>query len=381
MLADMDGNLLSLMVMSIHQDPLDQIIAILVACDVDQRDAWTVWVSSGDDSEVSIQELWPTNLETLLHHFRGELVNAIVVRVCKDMINDATLVRRRAMLAQVLDAPVAELAVGDQINICNDLLDGGALLIFDTVLENVLHDKTSSFAQGDLMPHASQSFVDLQHDLWWLATPAQFEQFLPDMTCVTMDDGVRDAAKQFAHHVSLVILRDGIKCLLDDVTTERIHAQRDNISVNGIGNCDDLIWGAMLEAALNKEVAETIDHEGVSLIDNGFDDLELLLCSADLELLLEEDAGLLIIVTDNLVNNILPVAGHGFVKKTTVVHWFEWRYIGLPVHCSGLEIVSKSAWQRREALTGSDQGLPAPCTALVGNSGAAGVIGVASPRW
>jgi len=45
----------------------------------------------------------------------------------------------------------------------------------------------------------------------------------------------------------------------------------------------------MLKAALDEEVAKAVDHQGISLSDDGLDDLILLLRSADLELLLQED--------------------------------------------------------------------------------------------
>jgi hypothetical protein len=46
----------------------------------------------------------------------------------------------------------------------------------------------------------------------------------------------------------------------------------------------------------------------MSLLDYGLYNLILLIRSADLELLLQEDGCLLVIVANNLVNNILPIA-------------------------------------------------------------------------
>lgn len=76
----------------------------------------------------------------------------------------------------------------------------------------------------------------------------------------------------------------------------------------------------MLKAALDEEVAEAVDHERIGLLNDGLDDLILLLLGADLQLLLQEDGGLLIVAVDDLVDNVLPVAGHVAVQKTTVVH-------------------------------------------------------------
>lgn len=43
------------------------------------------------------------------------------------MVDGAAAVSRGAMLADVLNAPVAELAMGDNVNVGEDLLNAGAL--------------------------------------------------------------------------------------------------------------------------------------------------------------------------------------------------------------------------------------------------------------
>ena len=67
MLADVDGDLLSLLLMSVHQDPLDEVVAVLITSDVDERDSWSIWVRSGDDVEISVKELNASDLETFLN--------------------------------------------------------------------------------------------------------------------------------------------------------------------------------------------------------------------------------------------------------------------------------------------------------------------------
>ena len=94
MLADVDGDLLTLMVMSIHKDPLDEVVAILITCNVDEGDSWTIGVCSGDDSKISVQELGTTDLETLFDNLGSKLVDAIAVRVCEDVIDHSPFVRR-----------------------------------------------------------------------------------------------------------------------------------------------------------------------------------------------------------------------------------------------------------------------------------------------
>jgi hypothetical protein len=49
------------------------------------------------------------------------------------------------------------------------------LLFFNTILEDVLNNKTAGLPESDFMPHASKSFVDFDHDLRGFTAPAQFE--------------------------------------------------------------------------------------------------------------------------------------------------------------------------------------------------------------
>lgn len=323
MLADVVGNLLTLVVMGVHENPLDEVIAVLVASNIDERNAWTIWVSRGNDPKVAIKKLDATDLEALLNDLGSKLIDAVAVGVDKDMIDDTTFVGRRAMLAEMLDAPITKLAMSNEVNADDHFFDSRTLLFLNAVLEDVLNDQTASLTESNLVPHASKSFVDFEHDLRWLTGPAKLEQLLPDMACITVDDSVRDASKQLTNHVSLVILRDRVKGLLDDVTAEGIHAEGKHIAVDGVGDGNDLLRCAMLEAALNEEVTETVNHERIRLVNDGADNLELLLSSADLELLLQEDGGLLIVAANNFVHDVLPVAGDSLVKQATVIHGFK----------------------------------------------------------
>lgn len=121
-------------------------------------------------------------------------------------------------------------------------------------------------------------------------------------------------------HGCLVLLGDTIKSFLDNMATESIHAQRKSIAADSLSDGNYLIMCTMFEAALNKEIAEPVDHQSIRLRNDRFDDFVLLFRSAHLELLLEKDGSLLIVVTDDLVDNILPVAAHVAVQQTTVVH-------------------------------------------------------------
>lgn len=75
----------------------------------------------------------------------------------------------------------------------------------------------------------------------------------------------------------------------------------------------------MLEAALDQEVSKAIDHQRVSLSSNSLDNVILLIRGADFKLLLKEDGGLLVVATDDFVNNVLLVAVDIAVEQATVV--------------------------------------------------------------
>src|ERR1700692_1567555 len=102
------------------------------------------------------------------------------------------------------------------------------------------------------------------------------------------------------NHDGLIVLWNRVKCLLDDVTAKCIHGKVQGVASDGFSNLDDLFRSAMLKAALNQEVTEAIYHQRICLSNDGFNNVVLLLCGANLELLLKEDRCLLIIVANNL---------------------------------------------------------------------------------
>lgn len=244
------------------------------------------------------------------------------------MIDSASAVLYRSVLADVLDTPVPELPVRDDINAFKDFDDALTLVFFQAVLEDVLHDKTPSLPEGDFMPHALQSLVDVSHDLWWRIAPAELEQLLPYVACIAMNNCLGDAAEQLMHHDCFVLLWHAVKRLLHNVAAECIHAEVEGIPANRLCDGHDLLWRAVLEATLNKEVSEAVDHQRVGLVDDGTHDLEFLVSRTYFELLLKEDRGLLVVVTHDLVNDVLPIATHVAIKKTAIVQWLSCSNVG-----------------------------------------------------
>ena len=100
----------------------------MIACDVNEGNARTVVATFTNSIEVATKEVDATNLEALLNNLRSKLVHAVFRSVSDDMINCSAPISWGSMFANVLDAPVAELAVRDDIDTSKDLIDAGTLL-------------------------------------------------------------------------------------------------------------------------------------------------------------------------------------------------------------------------------------------------------------
>lgn len=195
MLADLDGNIFATLGVDVGEDVLDEIVAELITRDVDERHAWTIWSGLANALKVAVEEFLATDLEALLDDLGGELIHAILASKAYDMVNGTSTVNDGAVLANVLNTPVTELAVGDDIDARKDLVDARTLVFLEAVLEDVLDDKTASLAESHLVPHTAKSFVDILHDLWWRVAPAELEQLLPNVTGVAVNDSLWDAAQ------------------------------------------------------------------------------------------------------------------------------------------------------------------------------------------
>ena len=110
-----------------RENVLDEIVAVLVAGDVDQWDARTIETAFTDSIKIAAEEVNTANLEALLNDLGCKLVHAILRSIADDMVNGSAAVSWGAMLADVLDAPVAKLPMSNDINACQDLLNARAL--------------------------------------------------------------------------------------------------------------------------------------------------------------------------------------------------------------------------------------------------------------
>lgn len=127
MLADVSRHNITLLRAGVGQDVLNQVVSVLVAGDVDQRDPGTIDPTLAHAVEVAGQEIDATDLETLFHNLGGVLIHAVLGCESDDMINRTASILWSTMLAYVLNAPVAKLAMGDDVDAGKDLFDAGPL--------------------------------------------------------------------------------------------------------------------------------------------------------------------------------------------------------------------------------------------------------------
>lgn len=128
MLADVRGNNFTVLRVRVSKDVLDEIVSILVAGDINEWDARTVVTACTDTVEIAGQEIDSTNLQTFLHDLGCELISAVLRSIANDMVNGTATISRGTVFANVLDAPVAELTMGDDVNAGQNLLDTWALV-------------------------------------------------------------------------------------------------------------------------------------------------------------------------------------------------------------------------------------------------------------
>lgn len=57
-------------------------------------------------------------------------------------------------------------------------------IFLKTIFKNILDDKTASLTKRNLVPATVKSLVDILHDLWWIASPAELKQLLPNMASI-----------------------------------------------------------------------------------------------------------------------------------------------------------------------------------------------------
>ena len=126
-LSNMSSHDVAMLRAGVGKDVLNQVVAVLVTGNVNERDARSVGTALADTIQVSTKELGPANFQALLNNFGGKLIRAVLGSVSDDVVDGTAAVSGGAVLANVLDAPVAKLPVGYNVNIGEDFLNAGSL--------------------------------------------------------------------------------------------------------------------------------------------------------------------------------------------------------------------------------------------------------------
>jgi len=95
---------------------------------VNQWDARTVGTSFAYTLEVTLHKFRTANFEAFLDDLGCKLVHAILGGIAKNVVNRTASILGRSMFADMLNAPVSELAMSDNINACEDFIDTRPLL-------------------------------------------------------------------------------------------------------------------------------------------------------------------------------------------------------------------------------------------------------------
>ena len=89
MLANVGSNNLATLWVGVGENVLDKVVTELVASNVDEWHAWTLWASLTHTIEVAIQEVCAADLQAFLNNFGGELVHAVFSRKTNHVVNSA----------------------------------------------------------------------------------------------------------------------------------------------------------------------------------------------------------------------------------------------------------------------------------------------------
>jgi hypothetical protein len=126
-LADVASDKLAMLRVRVSQDVLNQVVAILITSNINQRDAGTIKAALTDPVEIATEEIGPANLEALFNYFGSKLIHTVLRSVTDDMVDSTAAVTRGAMFTDMLNAPITELTMGNNINTRKDLFNTGAL--------------------------------------------------------------------------------------------------------------------------------------------------------------------------------------------------------------------------------------------------------------
>ena len=135
-LANVLSDNLTMLRVGVRENVLDEVVAVLITCNINQWNARAIMATLTNSIEVASKEINTTNLEALLNNLGGKLIHAVLRSIADNMVNCTAAISRRTMLADVLNAPVAELAVSNNVDAGKDFFDARALFYVSLYLKN-----------------------------------------------------------------------------------------------------------------------------------------------------------------------------------------------------------------------------------------------------
>ena len=126
-LADVASDNLPMLGVGVSKNVLNEIVAVLVAGNINEWNTWTVIAAFANTIKISAEKFHSANLEAFFDNFGGELVHAILRCIANDVVNSTAAVNRCSMLANVLDAPISKLAVSNNVDTSKNFFDAWAL--------------------------------------------------------------------------------------------------------------------------------------------------------------------------------------------------------------------------------------------------------------
>ena len=105
---------------------------------VNEWNAWTIRAAFTHTLKIAFQEVRSTYLQALLNDLGCELVHAILSGITKNVVDSAATVSGEPMLTDMLDAPVAKLSMGDNVDAMKHFVNARSLVFLETVFEDVL---------------------------------------------------------------------------------------------------------------------------------------------------------------------------------------------------------------------------------------------------
>jgi len=126
-LANVSSHNFTVLRVGMCENPLHEVVAVLVARDIDQGNTGSVHSSLTNSVEIPCQELDSTDLEAFLNYLGGVLIHTVLGGEADHVVHGAAAISRGAVLADMLNAPVTKLAMCDNVDVRQDFLDARTL--------------------------------------------------------------------------------------------------------------------------------------------------------------------------------------------------------------------------------------------------------------